>query len=155
MGRLIPSVDTLLLQNSVPERCLKWGYHVTCENEASLPHWHVTPGSNTKRIDCGYRTAQSIYIDIIIISIMSCLYVCSFFIYFIFTRCIKFDVNTYEEQSLYCHCIVQKTMEFGNSITTHTRATILLMTYMFINIQINLTMTSQRTNHLNDSWNNF
>ncbi len=40
-------------------------------------------------------------------------------------------------------------MQFGNSITAHTRATILLMTYMFINIQINLTMTSQRTNHLN------
>ncbi len=37
------------------------------------------------------------------------------------------------------------------TLTAHTHATILLMTYVFFNIQINLTMTSQRTNHLNDT----
>ncbi len=103
--------------------------------------------------------------NIIIISIMSCLYVYNvsvlfFLLLFFFTRCIIVNKNTqvwceyiWRTESLYCHCIVQKTKTFGNSITTHTRATILLMTYMFINIiQINLTMTSQRTNQLNDSW---
>ncbi len=30
-------------------RVFDWGCHVTCGNEALLPHRHATPGSNTKR----------------------------------------------------------------------------------------------------------